>query len=1012
MLLLFLVLSSIPPNFCQFALASSSYISNPFSSSSINSPSFAKGVNVRGTRSRPLFDKFNLQHASSSSRFNASSIESEIAAIFKEFAYGSSTASTLSISSTAEPYSTPSTSMHAYTIDSSTFPQYIRNGVTEPKAFIGKQREVHTELKVTSDKTLKDIPEITSDANNEVTYSINTENKSGKVNTTKLNSEKPRPVVESYPSSFDLEKNNIKEVQVRITSALKKRGYEAIQQEIGRAWAFHVYLTGISFGVVAGVCLLSLSRISTCSQLLPRGYFITLHLMVFLASFLRCLLFLHDPYGAYGRLPSVLTSLLFNSVDPCLTTAYSVVLLVLLRAARIRLVPLNMQSPLVLAIICGIHIGASVVIDVSSGVLEDPQIIANLNITTQAVTAFWGSVLCLGYVVSFSGIEKAAQRQQGDLVRLTFNRKLPGENTLNKNSSKPSLIYAARLFLISTLLHGLLIAFIILNLVTTKVPISATSSEAWAWWTQTSLERIIEIALCVLLLATALVLTQSKLRNLPKEKEEKIFSILSHCGRGPKDLKNMDVYPVANEKCNILGDGSLRHSSLNSSINLSKNGWKHINDSSPDHQMLKSHIVINSIDDEYKKALQRDCSYNSSAFLFSPLQIVHNGSTLKATRNIPNDAYYGNFINEENQNKFVIEDPHCYSHLNNYSRTLPRNNYYCSQRSHQQKRSREQSVPKSNTIRGINCKKANRSDPPQFAIYNPNINSKQQHNALPFNYTNNKHENEYEVASYYTHSNASSSTHVYTRPYTSCYPAANTHHASTNAQHDSNLHAAVHHHAYRPPYIRNYETEQPKSEISVCSSSQSEIHVDYLTDASSSNDGLSNNTLSRSLTLPLYTPHCPSTTKDKSEDQNTNPDHTPDSAVGLDYSSQVEGDLTTPDNTNIRTNQEAVDSHTSFLRLSTTSMNEVLKNELEILGKSVDSGETYMNYSPLSLEETVNSPSVEFSGIKKSISTGNLGNLGSNSPSKSTKLSLKNVIPIVNNEVDSYSLNMQPITSI
>lgn len=968
MFLFLFIISLIPPNFCQLALASSSFISDSLSLSSTRKVTAqSKGLNVRDTRSRTLFTKFSDLGPPLESN-NNSNMESQIAAIFKEFAYGSSTDS-----STSSFTTTTTTTVKPTTSQVLTTPNYYLRMLTESNVFIGKQRNVHSEFKTSTHKPLYISAEKFTSTNDYrsvhdstvYTYSINTQKKNS---SSRTNKDKAKSVGDKY-SSFDLDEENVNEVQVRVTSVLKKKGYNAIIQEIGIAWGFHVYVTGVLFGTVAITCLLSLSRLSTCSQLLPRGYFITLHLMLFLASFLRCLLFLHDPYGAYNRLPSVLTSLLFNSVDPFLTTAYSLVLLVLLRATRIRLVPLNMQSPLVLAIICGIHIGGSVVIDVSTGVLEDKNVITTLNITTQVITTVWGVILCLGYLISFSGIEKAAYRQHTDLARLTMNRKVLDDKTLKSKSAKPTLIYAARLFLICTLLHGVLIAFIIINLVASKVPISPTFPEAWAWWTQASLERIVEIVMCILLLATALVLTQSKTRITTKENEEKIFSIFSNCGRGNKSIKNIDVYPVASEKFNILENGTLRHNSLGGTINLSKNGWHHGDLQKANDYMMKNQIVVNSIDNEFKKALQLDYAQNSS-IIFNPRQIVHNNSTLR-----PGHLYPENCKRFGNSGQEFSDKRNNYPYLNNFGRPLSGNNYYCSQRSAVQT-NEVPNIVRCSTVHDNHCDSVN-------------LCSTTSTSPIPYS----KSEHEYEVAPYYTHSNSSNSSHVYTKPYSYC-PSSNVHIV--------NLQECATHNV--KPYSKNYETE-PKSEMSVCSSSQSEIQVDYLTDVSS-NDGLGN-TLSRSLTLPLHSHHCPASVLKENMD---NPmDSTPDSAVGLDYSSQVEADNLSPDNMKINSIING-NIPPRLLNLNSSTLNDAIRNQSVLLGKFVPYGCQEVDYSPLSLEETLSTPSSDYTTIKKSTSIGDLTDTQIPSEKQNTNVNSFNNELV--NVINKMSLKPEPITSI
>ena len=955
-----LLISTIPPNVCQLALASSSYISFPSALRATQKDS----INIRGTRSKTLFTKYS--ELKPRPKANSSAIEREIAAIFKGVAYGSET--------TTKPTTKPSTEVTkiATSTAQSTTAHRLKTGITEHTLFIGRKKEVFSNVPFASEE-----PESFDNTlvNSHHNYSENSDSLSNTsaftyfINSERYADEKGigdivKPAVDDlnndvqYPTVNPTSDNGKKEVQVRITSVLQKQGFDIVQEEVGKAWGFHVYLTGIFFGIVAALCLLSLSRVNTCCNLIPRGYYVTLHLMIFFASFLRCLLFLHDPYGAYSRLPSVLKSMLFNTVDPCLTTAYAMLLMVLLRAAKYRLVPLNMQSPLFLTTICGIHIGGSIIVDVTSGVLEDSKAISSLNITVQIVTISWGALLCLGYVASFSNVEKAAQRQKGDLARLTFNRTNVENGSLQKNVRRPSLTYSARIFLICTLLHGLLIAFIILNLVTVKVALALTPSEAWAWWTQASLERLIEIVMCILLLATSFVLTQAKSGNQKQEKNDKIFSIFSNCGRGAKSMKNVDVYPVATEKCNILANGTITRASLNGSINYQTGGWKQFQPQSPNHT-LKYPMSIKAIDVDFIKASQD----------FSPMQCMQSGTMLRPQFTAENGVLIGTCLKDSNLPASPLQSKY-YPHLNNYSHTLSGNNYYCSnQDSHVQSQINCLTNAKPNSIQTGQ----NQSLRSSITTCSPISNAA--FVLPPSDCKNSNYDNEYEVAPYYVISNGSSSCHTYSKPYTQYNGTGIHNHAQNTPSRNCNK-------FYRP-----YDVD-PKSEMSI-GSSHSEIHVDYLTDISSSNDGLGGS-LSRTLTLPLSLNNHSSKSKTI--------DSTPDSAVGLDYSPQPY-ELKSPVNPQLNAgikSQKLANGPFEIGKVGHPYIKEAVNGSTALLGKMVSAGSNLVSYAPLSLDDTCTSSySSDYAStqdLKKSTSTGDLTKtVSNNSPMSPVDKNVHNV---------------------
>ncbi|KAF2365905.1 hypothetical protein FHG87_003339, partial [Trinorchestia longiramus] len=192
----------------------------------------------------------------------------------------------------------------------------------------------------------------------------------------------------------------------------KKVNDVEVHQVVDYAWVIHVYLTGVLMGVVAAMAICCISRIHFCSPIFPRNFFVTMHVLVFLAAFLRCILLFNGSFGeAHSKLPKVLTGLLINSVPPCLTAAFALVLLVFLKATHLFILPAKYQSSFVLAVISVAHIVTSIIVDICAGLSDSESVINSLRAGVQAVTAGWGMLLCLGFIFLISHLWKHEEQR-------------------------------------------------------------------------------------------------------------------------------------------------------------------------------------------------------------------------------------------------------------------------------------------------------------------------------------------------------------------------------------------------------------------------------------------------------------------------------------------------------------------------------------------------------------------------------------------------------------------------
>ncbi|XP_076057023.1 uncharacterized protein LOC143034604 [Oratosquilla oratoria] len=308
------------------------------------------------------------------------------------------------------------------------------------------------------------------------------------------------------------------------------------RQVWGVAWEVHVYTVAALYSLLAIFALYCLARIHASTHLLPRGYYVTILLLLFLAAFFRSVYLFHDPYSCEGKLPAPLSYVLINTGAPCLVGALAVLILALLRATRTHLLPPRLQTPLALSTIVAFHLGLSIAADVVVGVMGARA--APLHVVVQAVTAIWGAALCVGYVWVFSHVERAAVRQQGELVRMTFTRVHLEGGTVPRRLPRPSLSRGARLTLAATVTGLLLVGLQAYGMMALQGLWAHHKPQPWPWYGYQSASRLLEILMWILIgVASALPAGNSQ-----GKQRSKGSSGGSSTGSGKEDTRLLSMF--------------------------------------------------------------------------------------------------------------------------------------------------------------------------------------------------------------------------------------------------------------------------------------------------------------------------------------------------------------------------------------------------------------------------------------------------------------------------------------
>ena len=180
------------------------------------------------------------------------------------------------------------------------------------------------------------------------------------------------------------------------------------------AWQAHIYFSGTLFILLAIYCTVNVCRLHTFSRLFSRGYFLSLNICMILIGLARGIFLLLDPYNESQSLPSPIAYMLLNLGYPCITSAFAILFLALLRVTQVELLSPTVQTPKALAGFCCLHLAVSLALDVTVGLVTRLQYILLLG---QGIFIVWSLLLSAGYFYIYSTMKKVVSRQACELNR-------------------------------------------------------------------------------------------------------------------------------------------------------------------------------------------------------------------------------------------------------------------------------------------------------------------------------------------------------------------------------------------------------------------------------------------------------------------------------------------------------------------------------------------------------------------------------------------------------------------
>ncbi|KAK2163352.1 hypothetical protein LSH36_81g05026, partial [Paralvinella palmiformis] len=281
----------------------------------------------------------------------------------------------------------------------------------------------------------------------------------------------------------------------------------------GASFDFHIYLFGVLFAFLAIYTLVCMVLLRRKQNLLSKGYFMSLNAMLLVIGVTRSIYLLIDGYDSRDRFPRVVSYILINVTFPCITSAFSVLFMALLRATKMQLMTRRIQKITILLVVIGAHFFFSILVDVIVSVTYAARA---LFIVCQVAFVLWGMFLFCGYLYLFWKLYRSAPRQPTE--RRVYDPELPKrsargvapsesgggsanqspDKTKSGKSLRPKVILnlALRVTLATAILGITNVAIVIYGMVGVFNFLSRDAPQPWPFYTYHFCMRLVELGMC------------------------------------------------------------------------------------------------------------------------------------------------------------------------------------------------------------------------------------------------------------------------------------------------------------------------------------------------------------------------------------------------------------------------------------------------------------------------------------------------------------------------------------
>lgn len=243
------------------------------------------------------------------------------------------------------------------------------------------------------------------------------------------------------------------------------------------AWPLHTYGFAVAFTLIALVPPFEMLRMYLDKTRLS-ALKATILSIIFIFGSTRAFILFVDPYGSRKSLPDILNQLLFSIGHPCTISALSLLLLVLIDTTKMNVAPPKFQRVKFIIPIVISHVTLVIVTDFVVAFFLDAKVLLLL---CQIYFLLLGSLLSVGYICVSWKIRKNIIKSQ---------------NTPDNNMK--------RLQYLITACAVTCVCICVLTIYAAAGVFGVYSDvkyvDAWPWWAFQTLSRLLEVAICIVML--------------------------------------------------------------------------------------------------------------------------------------------------------------------------------------------------------------------------------------------------------------------------------------------------------------------------------------------------------------------------------------------------------------------------------------------------------------------------------------------------------------------------------
>lgn len=257
------------------------------------------------------------------------------------------------------------------------------------------------------------------------------------------------------------------------------------------AWPIHTYGFAVVFTVITMIPPFELLRIHLDkARISPLKS--TVLVIIFTFSLTRAITLFVDPYGSANRFPLVVTQLLFSLGHPCIISALSLLLLVLIDTTKMNIAPPRFQRVQFIIPVVIFHVILVIVTDFVVVYFLEAKV---LLLMCQIYFLLLGSLLAIGYMSVGWKIHKN--------IRANVNTKITGDNSMRR------LLYLIIACAVASALISILTIYAAAGVF--GVYSDVEHVEAWPWWIFQTLNRLLETTICIVVLLMNTKTTKRKI---------------------------------------------------------------------------------------------------------------------------------------------------------------------------------------------------------------------------------------------------------------------------------------------------------------------------------------------------------------------------------------------------------------------------------------------------------------------------------------------------------------------